>query len=152
MACKGVWLDYGVLTEILGNSEPNWTPETEKRILKRLSMFNTAPLGEERDLSCPHCDEILDEVNYQGTSNIIVNPCVAGHGLWLDQGELLSIRVFLNHWSNFAKTHEVEIEALLDGIDYRFSQLRNQILRSAPGDSTSINRMIYDVLDQLDRD
>ena len=95
--CKGVWLDYGVLTEILRVAEPDWSPEKERRILQRLTMYNIAPLGEDRDLPCPHCGIELDEVNYQGTSNIIVNPCGAGHGLWLDHGELLMIRIFLNH-------------------------------------------------------
>ena len=152
VGCKGIWLDYGVLTEILTNSEPDWSPAKEQRILQRLSKYNIAPLGEDRDLVCPHCGEILDEVNYQGNSNIIVNPCSAGHGLWLDHGELLSIRVFLNHWAQFAQDNEELIHDLLDGVDQRIRGIRQRVLDQAPGSIGLVNEMVYEALRMLDRD
>jgi len=148
--CKGVWLDYGVLTEILRVAEPDWAPEQERRILQRLTMYNIAPLGEDRDLSCPHCGIELDEVNYQGTSNIIVNPCSAGHGLWLDHGELLTIRIFLNHWYEYAQNHRGEIGEILANVDRRIGAIRGRVIGQAPGSNHRINQMIYEALEMLD--
>ena len=150
--CKGIWLNYGVLTEILRVCEPDWSAEREAKVLRRLAMYNIAPMGEDRDLLCPICSDELDEVNYQGTSNIIVNPCNDGHGLWLDHGELISIRVFLNHWALYAQTHESEIGELLSDIDQKFGLMKAKVISQAPGMSNIINEMIYEALKSLDRD
>ena len=43
--CKGVWLDYGVLTEILRVAEPDWPPEKERRILQPTLSLTPALLA-----------------------------------------------------------------------------------------------------------
>jgi len=57
-----------------GNRERTWCDKI-RGVLSRLEGFNAPQLGEHRALKCPEWLSVLDEVNYQGASNIIVNPC-----------------------------------------------------------------------------
>jgi hypothetical protein len=52
--------------------------------LRRQRAAAAAAAGPERG-RCPRCGEVLAEADQSG---VLVDQCPAGHGLWLDQGEL----------------------------------------------------------------
>ena len=96
--CIGVWLDDTELTTIVLSRERAWPPGVVARVLELTGTMGV-PLHElKRSLFCPKCDARLDPVNYQDNSGIIVNPCPARHGVWLDHGELAKIQIFMEHW------------------------------------------------------
>jgi Zn-finger nucleic acid-binding protein len=65
--CRGVWLDAGEL-ERLGIA-----PET------------TAVVAESSRYLCPRCDRPMRQIRRRGVE---LEECPAGHGVWLDAGEL----------------------------------------------------------------
>jgi Zn-finger nucleic acid-binding protein len=39
-------------------------------------------------LSCPTCGQEMDRTRFSATSDVVIDACPAGHGLWLESGEL----------------------------------------------------------------
>lgn len=75
-ACEGVWLDGGELEALVGQpTAPAATPD--------------AGLGPP-DRGCPICVDNLVKERY-GRTDVVVDKCPNGHGVWLDKGELESI-------------------------------------------------------------
>ena len=149
--CRGIWLSYGKLTIIVRTKEREWPAATVEKVLASLRRSNVPPLGEDRDLHCPTCGVELDEVNYQGTSNIIVNPCPHLHGVWLDAGELRAIQVYLQYWAKYARENKAQIDAHFDEIEARYEGIRQSVIARGPSMSQSINELIYDALEKLDQ-
>ena len=76
VACGGVWLDGGELEALLGSPVPELAEPD-------------AGLGEPvRD--CPVCVDKLVKDRY-GHSDVVVDKCPHGDGIWLDRGELEAI-------------------------------------------------------------
>ena len=74
MSCRGIWLDGGELEALVGTPVPE-TPDPD--------------LGPpERD--CPVCVDKLIKDRY-GDTDIVVDKCPHGDGIWLDEGELEAI-------------------------------------------------------------
>jgi Zn-finger nucleic acid-binding protein len=110
--CAGVWLDTGELTNIIETREREWPEHVIRKVLA--SSRATRISGEEfdRELSCPRCNSELPPNNYQGNSGIIVNTCEAGHGIWLDAGELAKIQIVMEKWQRvFAADNETPDKA-----------------------------------------
>ena len=131
--------------------ERAWSSRTITKVLRELSGFNTPPLGENRTLTCPVCSIGLGEVNYQGTSNIVVNPCEDLHGVWLDSGEIAKIQIFMEYWKDYAKEHEAEINADLDEISKEYEARIDRIIESGPSSSKTMNAFLYEALETLER-
>jgi Zn-finger nucleic acid-binding protein len=74
--CRGVWLDGGELESLVG-TPPRPTPHPGNE------------LGEP-DLDCPVCVDKLVKDRY-GHTDVVVDKCPHGDGIWLDQGELEAI-------------------------------------------------------------
>ena len=75
-ACEGIWLDGGELEALLGT--PNPPPDRPD-----------ASLGPP-DRDCPICVDKLVKMHY-GTTDVVVDKCPHGDGIWLDKGELQAI-------------------------------------------------------------
>lgn len=72
-SCRGVWLDAGELEELGGPT------------LSLLQLpADNLPAGKKH--LCPRCDAALHEV--RAPSNLTLDRCPQGHGLWFDAKEL----------------------------------------------------------------
>jgi Zn-finger nucleic acid-binding protein len=150
-ACKGVWLDYGELTHILEKPR-QWPEDTVRKVLGRLVRYNAPPFGDARELLCPKCSVALEEVNYQGTSNIILNPCLNLDGVWLDAGRLLDIRIFMGHWADWAQDHKEKIQETLCKVGSSFQAARRaRHVDNGPSRSRIANELVYEALELLDQ-
>ena len=79
VACRGCWLDPGELELMLGipaNTAPSW------------SSLTTG--GARSPRRCPRCGQPMRVGPFPGTE-VEVDVCRRGHGLWLDDGELAAI-------------------------------------------------------------
>ena len=79
--CKGKWLDAGELELLLGDSVLvagflEGGEAVDKREKKRL---------------CPICAKAMRREHSRGPAPVIYDHCLAGHGLWFDDGELKSV-------------------------------------------------------------
>ena len=84
--CKGIFLDFGELEEIMERE----IRKTERYDLKRLHEVQNNPLIREREVrykKCPECKKVMLRINYKGRSGVIIDRCKE-HGYWLDGGEL----------------------------------------------------------------
>ncbi|MEP2669356.1 MAG: zf-TFIIB domain-containing protein [Cyclobacteriaceae bacterium] len=93
-ACEGIWLDKGELSKIQDiqindyKTELNKIPDyVGKSIL--VAKSKNAPA-----INCPVCDRELERREYGYGSQVMIDSCVNGHGVWLDKGELQDLEVF----------------------------------------------------------
>lgn len=96
--CVGVWLDDSELATIIDLEERSWPPGVIERVLEVTGVMGVPAHELSKDVHCPKCQLLLEPVNYQGTSGVIVNTCSKKHGVWLDHGELAKIQIFIEHW------------------------------------------------------
>ena len=101
--CIGVWLDDSELAEIVATKEREWPAGVIEGVLKVTGKMGVPSEEFDRDLSCPVCNQELGPVNYLANSGVIINPCVNGHGVWLDNGELAKIQIFIENWTKSPK-------------------------------------------------
>lgn len=97
--CIGVWLDDTELAEIVETKERKWPAGVIEGVLKVTGKMGVPNEEFDRDLACPECNEELGPVNYLANSGVIINTCVKGHGVWLDNGELAKIQIFMENWN-----------------------------------------------------
>lgn len=92
--CEGVWLDKGELEAIqqspgYADSELAANPSTEP-----VSTKYVVAQQDRRELGCPACGGTMERREHGYASQIVVDACVAGCGLWLDKGELQALERF----------------------------------------------------------
>lgn len=84
--CQGLWLDAGELEELMAKREA-LSGDSLRDILRQDGSF---PHG--RKYLCPRCDESMHQIvlNLGGEqeSQLVIERCLHGHGLWCDAGEL----------------------------------------------------------------
>lgn len=88
-ACRGVWLDHGEFKRLLENRRRDFTEDELKRIAE-LRAKSRAPEADPR-AACPVCAREMERFNYPQTK-ITLDRC-AGHGTWLDEGELERVQI-----------------------------------------------------------
>lgn len=92
--CKGIWLNFNNLNQIIRNKSRAWTGAQKAEILPQLGKAGVPQEELERHLDCPECGELMPAFNYQYSSGIIINKCKHNHGVWLDCGELNKIQIY----------------------------------------------------------
>lgn len=78
-ACGGVWLDSGELEIIIGESSTGNSTT---------AVFRTDSTRKERKIRCPKCGKKMEKGYWEKVSDILLDHCRQGHGIWLDKGEL----------------------------------------------------------------
>ena len=73
--CKGLWLEFHELDQLEDHSMDS---DDTKGMLEYARR--------ESDISCPHCNEVMEPFNYRA-HNLPIDHCTNEHGYWLDEGE-----------------------------------------------------------------
>lgn len=81
--CGGSWLDAGEIEMILRLAG---VPSEE--LSAALAAADSAGRGRRR---CPRCRRRLHPVKTDRGGGIVIDRCPAGHGIWLDRGEIHSL-------------------------------------------------------------
>ena len=90
-ACGGLWLDVGEIEELVQRPLVSRPDLGEiRRQVRALRRVPDAVVYRR----CPRCDAVMTRRNFGRVSGVIVDEC-GHHGLWLDAGELESIRRFV---------------------------------------------------------
>lgn len=89
--CSGVWLEQGELEALqAAHAHDHLGDEPESvRASFEMARRELEPPG-----PCPVCAEAMVRHEYGFASQILVDTCPRGHGLWLDAGELESLERF----------------------------------------------------------
>lgn len=83
LECHGIWLDAGeleLLVELAGG-RPGVLP----------AITRDVGAGEQGSRPCPRCRRKMRCVKFPGPPAVEIDRCPAGHGVWLDAGELAAI-------------------------------------------------------------
>jgi Zn-finger nucleic acid-binding protein len=92
--CGGMWLDKGELEAIQETRERDYgkvldnVSDTVKRSINDVAQLETPPIA------CLKCGAEMDTREYGYCSQIIIDTCPEGHGLWLDAGEIKALELF----------------------------------------------------------
>lgn len=92
--CEGIWLDKGEL-EKLQDIQINDYKEELRRIPDYVGKsILLARSKNKKPINCPVCQKELERREYGFSSQVMIDSCVNGHGVWLDKGELKDLEIF----------------------------------------------------------
>jgi uncharacterized protein len=102
-SCHGVWLDKGELEKLIETHAPifNGAGQADENLSKFIEMEKTTDLTNkdeklwEGEIECPICGKLMQKSRYAVTSDIVIDSCQQGCGVWLDKGEILRIADYL---------------------------------------------------------
>ncbi|HNP97186.1 MAG TPA: zf-TFIIB domain-containing protein [Cyclobacteriaceae bacterium] len=92
--CGGVWLDKGELEKIQDirvndySDELKMIPDYVGKSILLAKSKSASPVH------CPVCSQVLERREYGYGSQVMIDSCVKGHGVWLDKGELKDLELF----------------------------------------------------------
>lgn len=91
--CGGIWLDQGELEQVQQLVE-KVHPETMTRLQMLNASINLAQQKQLPAIACPVCTKTMFRKEYAHCSQILIDGCPEGHGMWLDRGELEALEQF----------------------------------------------------------
>ncbi len=110
-SCGGVWLDAKELETIQETRIMDFSEALSKPENLVAAAFSMAKSGRERDYQCVRCDAVLIKREYGYASQIQVDVCPEGHGMWLDHGELQALEKFYERMNAEADSEFAALEA-----------------------------------------
>lgn len=96
--CNSVWVSNATLKYIVETEDESWSDEEREMVIKSHGHAGVPNEEIKREIPCPECSEMMPAINYQYSSGIIINKCKHNHGIWLDEGELDEIQIYMEHW------------------------------------------------------
>jgi len=91
--CEGVWFDAGELEEAIKRDAHDF-----KFISVGKEIFDGAEIAaadidlNKEEGKCPRCDTLMNQTEYEKNRKVKIDICPKGCGIWLDGGEILSLR------------------------------------------------------------
>lgn len=113
--CSGVWLDEGELEAIQNNQDSDFRGVPDDAMDYVTGAVGMARSETEKTLSCIKCESDLVKREYSFTSQVIIDNCPKGHGMWLDKAELQRLEKFYEEEQDFANFDESEILKAMKG-------------------------------------
>lgn len=113
-SCRGTWLDAGELTHIVETQQVAIPEEIVRETLALASAEVSS--SELRLVACPKCDGLMNPVNYDHSSGVIIDHCPLGHGNWLDASELERVQAHHEYWANQSNKLEGDWTAFLRAV------------------------------------
>lgn len=106
--CGGTWLDEGRLKWVL-EVGPRTMPSDKSLQITRFAAstkptFGLANSETRRIVKCPYCVTVMRPVNYSANSGVAIYRCIADHGVWVPQGGLDRLVVFVDSWDRYLKS------------------------------------------------
>ena len=80
VSCGGTWLDAGELEMVVENAGIDPT--------RLVEALEAAPRGGKTVRRCPRCRKRMRLIHLGPGGEVVLDNCPAGHGLWLDRGEV----------------------------------------------------------------
>jgi len=119
--CHGMWLDAGELEKIQGLKINDY----QKNPDLVGNAINLALAKNKPHINCPICDTELNRREYGYTSQILIDTCINGHGIWLDKNEIKALEIFYERSRNEAKKDDAKREKETAADDHFLANLFN---------------------------
>lgn len=133
--CGGVWLDKDELYQIVERRQQQFSPEQEAEVEpSQIQQYPSSELIGE--INCVICGTPMRRINYGAVSEIIIDRCPSGHGVWLDKGELEKIQIYVEKSEDMAEKDYAKYTRILNQVrqDYiaRQQQRKREFIESSP--------------------
>jgi Zn-finger nucleic acid-binding protein len=92
--CRGVWLDKGELEQIQQTIERDHGKLALSGPDPVQAAFEQARQERQGPARCPRCGSEMELREYGYNSQVMIDTCPEGCGVWLDDGELQRLEVF----------------------------------------------------------
>ncbi len=102
-ACRGMWLDQGELEAIQDARENDYRkalldlPDSVSQSINQVAQIESAPIP------CVACGTEMQTREYGYCSQIVIDTCPEGCGVWLDAGEIQALEKFFERCQAEAK-------------------------------------------------
>ncbi len=121
--CGGIWCDNDELYQIVKLREKKFQEADFPKITAKPEEAKVSTTAELIDcLPCSICGHLMERINYDYTSGVIIDRCRKNHGIWLDKDELEKVQVFVERGEG--KTDENLAKYV-----YRLQEIRQEIER-----------------------
>ena len=101
--CSGVWLDAGELEALQNTQDSDFREVTTSDLDQVRAAEEMGRAQSEDPRSCVVCNAGLVKKEYAFTSQVIIDNCPNGHGMWLDKGELSRLEMFFENEQDLSK-------------------------------------------------
>jgi len=118
--CDGVWLDKGELDAVKNKVEKQVEIGTLRPPEDFDFSFSKKMQEDFGSISCPRCGVTMNVREYSGWSDVLVDVCPAGCGLWLDRNELQALKVFFEKNKRDGYEEDEENAAMWSSLAYLF--------------------------------
>lgn len=132
--CNGYWCDYDELKHITTRRDKEFDQQKREQIEADEDAAEVSQMEElTPELDCVLCGELMERVNYQYTSGIIIDSCKQGHGVWLDEGEIEDVQIFEEKWEDKEDTLKDRYGKNLEKVQQDLEQRREKNLEKEQG-------------------
>lgn len=101
--CSGVWLDSGELENIQDAQDSDFRDVPTGAMDTIRAAEGMAKARSETPRNCVVCKTGLEQKEYAFASQIIIDQCPNGHGIWLDKDELSRLEMFFEDQEDLDK-------------------------------------------------
>jgi Zn-finger nucleic acid-binding protein len=95
--CEGTWLDKGELEAVRTKVTHDFDPDKMEPPADFDFSFSKKMQESFSAADCPRCGKKMDTKEYGYWSQVMVDVCPAGCGLWLDKNEVKALSVFFQN-------------------------------------------------------
>lgn len=121
--CSGVWLDAGELEAVQSVQASDFRDvPTGGAMDKVRAAESMARSAEEIPRGCVVCNAGLEQKEYAFASQVMIDQCPNGHGMWLDKNELARLEMFFEDQQDLDKIL-ASLEDEGNGLDGFFAKL-----------------------------
>ena len=93
--CGGVWLDAGELEAVQAAQDSDFRDVPTGGAMETVrAAEGMARAAEETPRNCVVCNTGLVQKEYAFASQVMIDNCPKGHGMWLDKGKLARMEMF----------------------------------------------------------
>jgi len=101
--CSGVWLDAGELEAIQEAQDSDFRDVPTGGMDKVRAAEAMGRAAEETPRGCVVCNSGLVQKEYAFASQVMIDNCPKGHGMWLDRDELARLEMFYEDEETLSK-------------------------------------------------
>lgn len=101
--CAGVWLDAGELDSIEETQASDFRGVPTTALDSVRASEGMAKARSETPRNCVKCNAGLDQREYAFASQVMIDQCPNGHGMWLDKDELARLEMFFEDQEDLDK-------------------------------------------------
>jgi Zn-finger nucleic acid-binding protein len=105
--CHGLWLDRGELEVVEEISRRNHTDAAIARADLGANAYQFVQDSARPPVACLKCGRETERREYARVSQVLIDACPDGHGLWLERGALEALEVFYESSRADARRREV---------------------------------------------